>query len=172
MKFYLSIWTLLPVFKLSLFTFLKYVKILCSLVLSLLLITLSCISSQILWLVILETLRLPTTLFCFCYCWFLLPTLGFLGFLLGIHILFIWWRPTAMFGPKHAWPHLICFLQLSQSEQVTTSSICPYNFCRPLGFPQYTINFCHPPIHFCYHPSPFQHPTWGYAYGRHKAAMV
>ena len=50
-------------------------------------------------------------------------------------ILFIWWSPTAMFGPKHAWPHLICFLQLSQSEQVTTSSTCPYNFFRPLGFP-------------------------------------
>ena len=49
--------------------------------------------------------------------------------------LFIWWSPTAMFGPKHAWPHLICFLQLSQSEQVTTSSTCPYNFFRPLGFP-------------------------------------
>ena len=50
-------------------------------------------------------------------------------------ILFIWWSPTAMFGPKHVWPHLICFLQLSQSEQVTTSSTCPYNFFRPLGFP-------------------------------------
>lgn len=107
---YLSIWTLLPVLKLSLFHILKYVKSYAVWFYLLLLITLSCISTPNSMISHLGDFKIAYyTLFCFCYCWFLLPTLGFLGFLLEIHILFIWWRPTAMFGPKHAWPHLICF---------------------------------------------------------------